>query len=345
MARLFFLVSGEHETLPFSELKAILEAESFQFEVLEKFTQTIRLEADAKCMEAVRRRAAFTRVGALEIFKCQADFAEIIKELSQAPLHDYIKPKEEFVVRVKRVAGSARHLSTLRLERKLGELILNKVEGTKVNLFNPQRTFFGVLTQNTFIFGLKLIEILPKGFMKRRPKNKPFFHPSAMPPKLSRCMVNLARAKAGSLFLDPFCGTGSLLIEAKLIGCRTIGCDAKRLMVEGTRENMKFFGLQPEGLVVADARKPPFKYADCVATDPPYGRSATTMGLTTKELVTDTLNALLDILPKKGCVCMASPKTVEVGMIGEELGYRHLESHFVYVHRSLTREIAVFERP
>ena len=69
------------------------------------------------------------------------------------------------------------------------------------------------------------------------------------------------------------------------------------------------------------------------------------MGLTTKELVTDTLNALLDILPKKGCVCMASPKTVEVGMIGEELGYRHLESHFVYVHRSLTREIAVFERP
>ena len=37
MAKLFFLVSGEHETLPFSELKAILEAESFQFEVLEKF--------------------------------------------------------------------------------------------------------------------------------------------------------------------------------------------------------------------------------------------------------------------------------------------------------------------
>ena len=90
MAKLFFLVSGEHETLPFSELKAILEAESFQFEVLEKFTQAMRLEADAKCVEAVRRRAAFTRVGALEIFKCQADFAEIIKELSQTPLHDYI---------------------------------------------------------------------------------------------------------------------------------------------------------------------------------------------------------------------------------------------------------------
>ena len=345
MAKLFFLVSGEHETLPFSELKAILEAEEIQFEILEKLTQVMRLKTDPKCIEAVKSRAALTRVGALEIFKCQADYSEIIRELSQAPLHDYIKPKEEFVVRIKRVAGSARHLSTLKLERKLGEIILNKIEEVKVNLFNPKKAFFGVLTQDNFIFGLKLIEISPKGFMGRRPKNKPFFHPSAMPPKLSRCMVNLARAKAGSLFLDPFCGTGSLLIEARLIGCKTIGCDAKHLMIRGTRENMRFFGLEPEGLVVADARKPPFSHVGCVATDPPYGRSATTMGLTTKEIVTDTLNALLDVLPSEGHVCMASPKAVEVGVIGREIGYRHLESHFVYVHRSLTREIAVFERP
>lgn len=344
MAKLFFLVSGEHETLPFSELKAILEAEKFQFKVLEKLTQAMRIEADPKCMKAIKLRAALTRVGALEIFKCQADYAEIIKEFSQSPIQNFIKSKEEFVVRVKRVAGSARHLSTLQLERKLGEMILNKVEETKVNLFNPQKTFFGVLTQKTFIFGLKLIEILPKSFMERRPKNKPFFHPSAMPPKLSRCMVNLTRPKAGSILFDPFCGTGSLLIEAKLIGCKTAGCDVKRLMVKGTQENMKFFGLEPEGLVVADARKPPFRRVDRVATDPPYGRSATTMGLTTKEIVTDTLNALLDILPREGFVCMASPKTVQVGEIGEEIGYKHLESHFVYVHRSLTREIAVFKR-
>lgn len=345
MKKLFFLVSGEHETLPFSEIKAILEAENFQYEILEKLTQVLRLRADPKCMEAIKRRAALTRAGAIEIFKCQAEYAEIIRELSQAPLEDYLKPREEFVVRVKRVAGSSKHLSTLQLERKLGEVILGKVEDVKVNLFNPQKTFFGVLTQNTFIFGLKHIEIQPKGFMERRPKNKPFFHPSAMPPKLSRCMVNLARAKASSLFLDPFCGTGSLLIEAKLIGCRTVGCDVKRLMVEGTRRNMEFFGLEPEGLAVADARKPPFRRVDCVATDPPYGRSATTMGFTTKEIVMDTLNALLDILPCKGYVCIASPKTVGISLIGRDVGYKHLESHFVYVHRSLTREIAVFERP
>ncbi len=26
------------------------------------------------------------------------------------------------------------------------------------------------------------------------------------------------------------------------------------------------------------------------------------------------------------------------------MGYRHVESHFAYVHRTLTREIAVFEK-
>jgi hypothetical protein len=26
------------------------------------------------------------------------------------------------------------------------------------------------------------------------------------------------------------------------------------------------------------------------------------------------------------------------------LGYRHVESHFAYVHQTLTREIAVFEK-
>ena len=345
MPKLFFLVSGEHETLPFSELKAILEAEGFQYKVLERLTQVLRLEGKRESVRVVASRAALTRVGAEEIFKCEADNAEIIRKLSQTPLENFIKSGETFVVRMKRVAGSSPHLSTLWLERKIGEIILNKVANVKVNLFNPDKVFFGILTQNQFIFGLKLAEVKPKPFVQRRPKNKPFFHPSAMPAKLSRCMVNLARPKRNSLFLDPFCGTGSLLIEAGLIGCRLIGCDIKRLMVKGSRENLRFCGLKPEGLIVADARKPPFSYADCVSTDPPYGRSATTMGSTTKEIVSETLNMLLDIIPKGGHICMASPKTVQLGTVGKEIGYKHLESHFVYVHRSLTREIAVFKRP
>ena len=50
------------------------------------------------------------------------------------------------------------------------------------------------------------------------------------------------------------------------------------------------------------------------------------------------------MLNKRRRICIAAPKTLNVGSIGADLGYKHLESHFVYVHRSLTREIAVFEK-
>ena len=43
-------------------------------------------------------------------------------------------------------------------------------------------------------------------------------------------------------------------------------------------------------------------------------------------------------------ICIASPKTLNITRIGTALGYRHVESHFAYVHRTLTREVAVFEK-
>jgi tRNA G10 N-methylase Trm11 len=43
-------------------------------------------------------------------------------------------------------------------------------------------------------------------------------------------------------------------------------------------------------------------------------------------------------------ICIASPKTLGVKALGEAAGFRHVESHFAYVHRTLTREIAVFEK-
>jgi hypothetical protein len=55
-------------------------------------------------------------------------------------------------------------------------------------------------------------------------------------------------------------------------------------------------------------------------------------------------------MPREQCTlereafCTASPKTLNVALIGSELGYKHLESHFAYVHGTLTWEIAVFEK-
>ena len=107
---------------------------------------------------------------------------------------------------------------------------------------------------------------------------------------------------------------------------------------------MKHYGIKLEGLAIADARYLPITRVDCIATDPPYGRSASTLGTNTKLIVKDFLSSVVDKLPKGSKICMASPKTVRIGEMAKGAGFKHLESHFVYVHRSLTREIVVFER-
>ncbi len=344
MAKLFFLLSGENETLPAAELEAILEAEGFAYTITEKLDQLVRLEADKRSVEAVHRRSAYTMASALELFTCQAQEIEIIKKADAANFKNAINEGESFAVRIKRVKEYSAKSDTMKLERKLGKHILQNTTNTKVNLKTPDKTFFGVLASGKLVFGIKLTEITPKTYSERRPRKKPFFHPSAMPSKLARCMVNLARAKPGELVLDPFCGTGSGMIEAAFVGCRVLGFDVQRRMAEGTRRNLKHFGVEPEGLVIADSRKLPLKRIDRVVTDPPYGKSATTMKSTTKQIVQGVLDSAFPLLGVGQLICIASPKTIGISRIGVELGYRHVESHFAYVHRTLTREIAVFQK-
>jgi tRNA G10 N-methylase Trm11 len=86
LARLFFLLSGEHEHLPLSEMKAILEAEGFAYRVLEKLDQVARIEAEPECVNVIKGRAALTRLCGLELLTCRAKTADIVKAMRSAGL-------------------------------------------------------------------------------------------------------------------------------------------------------------------------------------------------------------------------------------------------------------------
>lgn len=342
MEKLFFLISGEHETLPVSEVEAILTAEGHSYQITEKLTQVLRFEAEKKCIKSIKARSALTRVCCKEIFHCKAIQEEIFENI-RSFVGEFID-NESFAVRTRRIKGATREIDRVALEGDIGAAILETVTASKVDLSNPQKTFFGVLTDNRFVFGLKIAEINPKQFLDRRPRKRPFFHPTAMQAKLARTMVNLAQPKKGDLILDPFCGTAGMLVEAGLMGCRIVGFDAKPHMLRGGRKNIKHFGVEVEGLAIADARCPPITKVNCIVTDPPYGRSASTLGSKTRYIVEEFLAGIGDSLAKGAKICMASPKKIHISETAKAAGFKHLESHFVFVHRSLTREIVVFEK-
>jgi tRNA (guanine10-N2)-dimethyltransferase len=344
VAKLFFLLSGEHETLPISELKAILEAEGHRYSVVEQLRQVARFEANVSCIEPVVRRAALTRVCCAEILCSKAETDEILKQCRLAAFEKHLKKNESFVVRVRRIGESAPEVDHTGLERRIGAAILDRVVGAKVSLRRPDVTFFGVLTGGFFVLGRKLAEIVPKAFVLRGPRRRPFFHPSAMPAKLARCMVNLAQPVAGDVVLDPFCGTGAMLIEAGLMGCRVVGFDVQWRMVRGSLRNLKHFGVAADGVMMADVRQMPVRQVDCIVTDPPYGRSAKTLGREVSDIVDDFLHVAADRVARGRRLCIAFPKGIRIARLAGDSGFKVVESHYVYVHRSLTREVAVLER-
>lgn len=62
-----------------------------------------------------------------------------------------------------------------------------------------------------------------------------------LPPKLARMMVNLARQKDTTTLLDPFCGSGGILMEALDLGLKAVGADLDTGAVAASSENLKWY--------------------------------------------------------------------------------------------------------
>ena len=99
-----------------------------------------------------------------------------------------------------------------------------------------------------------------------------------LPPKLAQIIINLAKPKAGSRVLDPFCGTGVILQEALLMGYPVLGSDNNPRMVEYARQNLEWLRsnqtkeLAPSEVKLADATNHQWPKLETVASEVYLGR-------------------------------------------------------------------------
>jgi len=121
----------------------------------------------------------------------------------------------------------------------------------------------------------------PFEFQKRdvgKPVQRKIF---ALPPRLAKIMVNLASCTAGKLLLDPFCGVGTVLQEALLVGARVVGVDINPWCVKAAIVNLEWlkkeYALREAEyrVVEGDARRLRGLFGegvvDCVVTEPDLG--------------------------------------------------------------------------
>jgi tRNA (guanine10-N2)-dimethyltransferase len=183
---------------------------------------------------------------------------------------------------------------------------------------------------------------LEQGFHERMPRFRPFRHPSAMDPKLARVMVNLSRVKAREKLLDPFCGTGGILLEGALIGCNVAGIELDLKILEGCRGNLEHYNIADFMLTPGDMRS---HYIDCdaIATDPPYGKSTQVGHEVLEKFYEGAMKAMQNDLKGGRHLCISSPETLQIRNIAESLGFSTMEEHIYYVNKSMNKRICVFK--
>lgn len=94
-----------------------------------------------------------------------------------------------------------------------------------------------------------------------------------LPPKLAQLLINLAKPAENATVLDPFCGTGVVLQEAKLMGFTPYGTDFEPRMVDYSRGNLDWlFGTSEWKLEVGDATTYSWQPFDAVAGETYLGK-------------------------------------------------------------------------
>ncbi|NMJ86336.1 MAG: hypothetical protein EX285_00560 [Thaumarchaeota archaeon] len=314
----FFIYGGEHVELAGAELRALVK--SYHPNVLlQNLERRISIVDGYIDLQKIISRVICTK------------YAGQLLSLSDGINFDpeeYFRSYTKFACKL--INLSQKYVSVEAVSN-LGKYIKEKSPWMQVSLDNPDIIVLYVVTNNGSMIGFtehKYVNSRVKELRKR-----PYFHNVALEPRLSRIMVNLTMVRENDLLLDPFCGTGSILLEAEDMNIRTVGCDIFASMCYGALANT----LNTQSCIVnCDALSLPFQFKDInvIATDLPYGISASTMKRLPKTLLKEFVSLISDEMKGKRCCIMYKNS--------DELLFNNVvEEYNIYEHKSLTRKLMV----
>ncbi|OPX73716.1 MAG: tRNA (guanine(10)-N2)-dimethyltransferase [Methanoregulaceae archaeon PtaB.Bin152] len=312
-------LAGDHPHLPFAELDLLGT-------LVERGTQVAVI--DCKRQEEVSRLALAH--SAMEFLgSCpgrREAFERMLKDLS-------LTSSRPFAGRAKKVHGNTMDATQAELERLIGSLVQGKVD-----LQNPQEEFRVIVSGSRCYLGRVLWRSDPRRFAGRRPGDRPFFHPGVMMPRMVRALLNISCVRRNETILDPFCGTGGMIMEALLLGISGVGSDIDPKMVLGSRMNAR-----DAAVLLADGRELPFRDEsfDAVVTDLPYGQSVAIRARSLDSLYHAALGEITRVLrPGRRAVLVTHR---DIRPLADT--YMTVEGCYSQrVHKSLTRHILVLAK-
>ena len=321
--RLAFYLSGDFERL--AEIEAETFLEIFDGRSLDRDRQILTGECSEEILKFFHRFGLIHEVSE-HLFSC-TDLDELKGLFGEIEI-----PEGRICVRVRNIGR--RKVDSLKLERELGAILWRR--GARISVSKPDnviRVYFSGRIHACVL----LHETDRKQFLLRRPDLKPFFRPGAILPRIARSLVNISGIKEGVL-LDPMCGTGTILVEAGLMGLEFMGVEAYRVIADGCKVNLRYYDL-PANVAIGDVRSMGLRdgSVDGIVTDFPYLQSTKSFG-EIRELYSSALAEFERVLKENCRVVFLTNIDVD------ELVKNHFEmEHKLYqrLHKSLTRRIYI----
>jgi tRNA (guanine10-N2)-dimethyltransferase len=325
-----FELSGEHPDLPIWEAEALLTCTGK--------AKLLRRDYNLAVFSSGAEASDFQ--GRIAMSHFLSEHLDSIEVKDLVPFFDNLDlaNAESVAVKVKIAEPMKGKYDPVELTKMIGEVVS---ENAKINLDHPAVKFRVIVGEKAHI-GKEIVEIDRTQYEKRKNRFLPFNSPISIHPRLARALINMTANSRNCRILDPFCGTGTLLIESALMGMDVHGSDLSEKMIEGSRTNLKQLGLTADlkKLDVAEISKFNKKF-DCIVTDPPYGRSSSTNNEPIEELYSRALKSFARNLTENGRVGIIVPDQKALDF---EDGFKIIRNTSVRAHRSLVRNFIVLEK-
>lgn len=329
-----FELSLEHPDFPHLELRAVSSGLGDRYERIDSWLASVETAADNRVVEYAGRLAFTMRISRL------LGAYDTLDELEEGTsrVTDLLAGKTSCIrvaSRGKEAAGQKRAI-----EHELGEIVASR---STIDLEHPQREVRVLISGRRYFLALKESEVDRKSLDARQVKYRAFFSPVSIAPRFARGLLNLCGVSKGVRCIDPFCGTGGIMMEASLLGAEVVGSDIDRRMVEGAEMNLRQAGLSSGWQLhcMDVGRIGELGSFDAVVTDPPYGRSSYYNREDIAQLYSRALESMKGCLVKGGRLGIVVP---DMSLLADTSGL-HLEmSTTQRVHKSLVRNYLVFSR-
>jgi tRNA (guanine10-N2)-dimethyltransferase len=313
MPQSFFVVSGENVELARDEVIAI--SKSYDNKTSFKTDSRLVITNSTIPWNKVAKRATFVRTAG----KIASTFSDLFSEADQSLMH---KP-DTFACRAINLTSKKMDLSVI--EKTTGAAI-KQISKAKVSLSNPSLTVYLIFTDSQSYLGYTT-----RTTQLPRP-NKVIKSSSELHWKLSRAMVNLSGLNENEILCDPFCGSGTILLEAESMGIHSIGIDFDKKMCNIAKKNLSSNGFNSKIINESYEYLQKIKdKVDGIVTDLPYG-NASKSSQSPKKLFHD----FVSILPKKKKIAIMYKK----GTI-DQIELNPTKRYDIYRHKSLTRTVII----